>query len=45
LSRKVLFQLLLGFKQKGLQKLSLHGLLGKLQFRKAVFSNAELDIS
>jgi hypothetical protein len=45
LPRKVLPQLLLGFKQKRIQEFALHGLLGKFQFRKAFFSDAELDIS
>jgi hypothetical protein len=44
-SRKVLDQLLLGFKQKRIQEFALHGLLGKFYFRKAFFSDAELDIS
>jgi hypothetical protein len=45
LSRKVLPQLLLGFKQERIQEFALYGLLGKFHFRKAVFSDAELYIS
>jgi len=45
LPRKVLSLLLLGFKQKRIQEFALHGLLGKFQFRKAFFSDAQLDVS
>jgi hypothetical protein len=45
LPRKVLFQLLLGFKQERVEEFSRYFMLGKFQFREAFFSNAQLDVS